>query len=265
MTYRDDAIEVRGRRVRLLRGGSGPQLLYLHDTFTAAAPWLPFHDRLAQDYDVILPIHPGCEGSDAGDIDAMDDLIFHYLDLCEALQLENPILVGASLGGWIAMEWAVRYANRLRGLVVLNALGLRVPGASTADVLRLDPGQTRSHLFADAASDLAHAIAPDAPDPDSLPALLHARQTLARYAWQFPDNPKLGRYLYRVTTPTCILWGEQDQFIPSAHGAAYHKGITGSELALLPGCGHLPQAEQPQACGDAVAAFLARLGPGGAA
>jgi pimeloyl-ACP methyl ester carboxylesterase len=260
MTHSDTTIDVRGRSVRVLRGGSGPSLLYLHDTFIVENPWLPLHERLAKDYDVILPIHPGCEGSEAGDIDTMDDLIFHYLDLCEALQLEVPILVGASLGGWIAVEWAVRYANMLRGLIILNALGLRVPDAPTADVLRLDPGQTRSHLFANPSSELAHTLVPDLPSPERLPRLLQARQTLARFAWQFPDNPKLARYLYRVTVPTFILWGEQDQFIPSAHGRAYHNAIDGSEWRLLAGSGHLPQAEQPEACSDAIMAYLRRQG-----
>jgi pimeloyl-ACP methyl ester carboxylesterase len=259
MTYHDTTIDVRGRQVRMLRGGSGPPLLYLHDTFIVENLWLPFHERLAEHYDVILPMHPGCEGSEAtGGIDTMDDLIFHYLDLCNALHLVAPILVGASLGGWVAVEWAVRYSHMLRGLIVLNALGLRVPGALTADVLRLDPGQIRSHLFAAPSSELAHTLVPDLPAPEMLPALLKARQTLARFAWQFPDNPKLARYLYRVTIPTLILWGEQDQFIPSAFGQAYHNAIAGSEWMLLPGCGHLPQVEQAQACIDAVTAYLTR-------
>jgi pimeloyl-ACP methyl ester carboxylesterase len=93
---------------------------------------------------------------------------------------------------------------------------------------------------------------------------LQARQTLARFAWQFPDNPKLARYLYRITIPTLVLWGEQDQFIPSALGQAYHKAIAGSEWALLSACGHLPQVEQLEACLQAVMAYLTRHGLFGA-
>jgi len=264
MTYRDTTIDVRGRSVRVLRAGSGPPVLYLHDTFTVPNLWLPFHQRLAEHYDVILPIHPGCEGSENGDIDTMEDVIFHYLDLCDALHLVAPIVIGASLGGWIAAEWAVRHSHMLRGLVLLNALGLRVPGILTADILRLDASQTRSHLFADTSSELTRTLVPDLPSPESLPALLQARQTLARFAWQFPDNPNLARYLYRITIPTLVLWGEQDQYIPSALGQAYHKAIAGSDWALLSACGHLPQVEQPEACLQAVIAYLTRHGLFGA-
>ena len=196
--------------------------------------------KLAADYDVIMPLHPGCEGSDAEEIDTMDDLLFHYLDVCDALHLDRPIVWGASLGGWIAVEWAVRYSHLLRGLIVLDALGLRVPEAPAADILRLDATQTRAHLFAESDAAVAHQLIPDVPSTELLPAMLKARQTLARFAWQFPDNPKLSRYLYRVTIPALIMWGEQDGFIPSAHGHAYQKAIAGSEFVSLPQCGHLP-------------------------
>jgi pimeloyl-ACP methyl ester carboxylesterase len=258
MTYHETTIDVRGQQVRLLSGGSGIPLLYLHDTFTVGEIWSDVHERLAADYDVIVPIHPGCEGSDANEIDTMDDLIFHYLDVCEALQLNRPIVWGASLGGWIAVEWAVRYSHLLRGVILLDALGLRVPDAPTADILRLDAVQTRTHLFADPGAALAHQLIPDVPSVELLPAILKARQTLAHFAWQFPDNPKLSRYLYRVTIPTLIIWGEQDAFIPSAHGFAFHNAIVGSEFVQLPQCGHLPHAEKPDACLDAITAFLNR-------
>jgi pimeloyl-ACP methyl ester carboxylesterase len=205
-------------------------------------------------------MHPGCLGSAAADIETMEELIFHYLDLCETLQLEQPILLGASLGGWIAAEWAVRYSSMLSGMILLDALGLRVPDAPAADVLRLDAAQMRSLLFATPMSPLAQQLMPDTPSADVLPALLQARRTLARFAWQFPDNPKLARYLYRVQVPTLIIWGEHDGFVPSRHAQAYHAGIAGAELVLVSNAGHLPQAEQPEACARTITDYLHRIG-----
>ena len=72
MSYRDETLTVRDRRIRLLRGGSGQQLLYLHDTFSYT--WTGVHDALAAHYEVLFPMHPGCAGSaDLDDIDSMND------------------------------------------------------------------------------------------------------------------------------------------------------------------------------------------------
>jgi len=259
MSYRDETLTVRDRRIRLLRGGSGQPLLYLHDTFSYT--WTSVHDCLAEHYDVVFPMHPGCAGSTGfDDIEDMDDLVFHYLDVCAALGVVRPILLGTSLGGWLAAEWAVRYPEMLRALILVDALGLRVPEAPATDLLRLDPAQLRAVLFADPATAVAQELVPDTPTAAALEATLQARQLLARFAWQFPDNPKLSRYLYRVQTPTLIVWGAQDGVVSTAHAQAYRRGIVGAELAVLPHCGHLPHAEQPEALVQAVLAYLARLG-----
>jgi pimeloyl-ACP methyl ester carboxylesterase len=259
MAYREDTITVRHRRIRLLRGGTGPSLLYLHDTFCTT--WRPVHDRLAQHYEVIFPIHPGCAGSEGGeDIDSMDDLLFHYLDVCETLHLDKPVLLGTSLGGWLAAEWAVRYADSLAGVILVDALGLRLPEAPAVDILRLDAAQTRAVVFADPTSEVAHELVPEAPSAEALAAMLQARQTLARFAWQFPDNPKLSRYLYRVRLRTLIIWGQNDGFVSPAHGQGYQRGIAGATLVVIPACGHLPHVEQPEAFLQAVEGYVADSG-----
>jgi pimeloyl-ACP methyl ester carboxylesterase len=259
MSPRDTTVTVRDRQIRLWRAGKGQPLLYVHDTFCPT--WLPVHDTLAQHYDVLFPMHPGCAGSgDLEGIDDMGDLVFHYLDVCATLGVERPVVLGASLGGWLAAEWAIRYPDMLRALVLVDALGLRVPTAPATDVLRLDPAQLRPVLFAVPDAALAQTLIPDVPAPDTLEALLRARQTLARFAWQFPDNPKLARYLYRIKTPTLIVWGAQDGVISTAHAQAYLRGIPGAELTVLPQCAHLPLVEQPEACGRVILQYLARLG-----
>jgi pimeloyl-ACP methyl ester carboxylesterase len=198
----------------------------------------------------------GSSGFD--ELDRMEDLVFHYLDLLEVLGFERPILVGASLGGWLATEFAIRYAGMLRALILVDALGLRVPGAPTADVFQLDVQQTRAALFADATAALAHDLVPDTPARESIEAMLKARQVLARLAWQFPDNPRLASYLYRVNCPTLIVWGERDGVVPVSHGHVYQRAIVDAALAVLPACGHLPHVEQPEAVANTVLNYLER-------
>ena len=255
MTFCNDTMTVRGRDISVWRGGEGHPLLFLHDAWTYR--WLPIHERLAARYEVILPVHPGFAGSSGfEEMDRMEDLVFHYLDLIEVMGLGQPVLMGASLGGWIASEFAIHYAGMLRALIVVDPLGLRVPGVSATDVFQLDPAQLRAALFADPTTPWAHELVPDVPAPESIESMLKGRQVLARFAWQFPDNPKLAHYLYRVKCPTLIVWGERDGVVPVAHGHVYDTEIAEAALTVLPSCGHLPHVEQPEELANAVLRYL---------
>jgi pimeloyl-ACP methyl ester carboxylesterase len=261
MRCHDETVTVREREVRLWRGGQGRPLLFLHDPWTYR--WLPLHDRLAERYQVVMPVHPGFDGTQGlEEVECVEDLVFHYVDLCEALRLEQPILIGASLGGWIAAEFAIRYSGMLRALVLIDALGLRVPGAAAADLFRLDPAQLRAAIFADPAAALASEVIPDIPPQDTIEAMLKARQAFARVAWQFPDNPKLARYLYRVKCPTFIIWGAQDGVVPVAHAQRYQAEIVAAEHTVLSSCGHLPHLEQSEILAAKVLEYLRRQGGG---
>ena len=253
---KEEIIKVRGRNVKLLRGGEGAPLIFLHDEFCPA--WLPLHDRLASEFEVFVPIHPGFAGSEDGfeQFETMEDLVIHYLDLCEALGLERRALAGASFGGWIAAEWAIRYSERLRCLVLIDALGLRLPAAPVADVLSLDGPALRRTLFADPNSAVAQEAIPDTPKVDAIVGTILGRRAFARFAWQFPDDPRLLRYLYRARLPALMLWGERDECVPIAHGRAFHDGIADSELAAIAGAGHLPHLEATEECAKLMLSFL---------
>ena len=257
-TRKEETIKVRGRNTRLYRGGGGPPLLFLHDTFCPL--WLPIHQMLAEQHEVFVPLHPGCAGSEDGfgQFEKMEDVVFHYLDVCETIHLDHPVVAGGSFGGWIAAEWAMRYSDSLSKLILIDALGLRVDGAPAADILSLDPGAMRQTMFGNPTAAVAMETIPDTPKADDIVSTILARRVLARFGWQFPDNPRLGRYLYRVRVPTQIIWGERDGFVPIAHGQAYHEGINGSEFKTIPNAGHLPHIEAPESCAQAILKFLSK-------
>src|ERR1039457_2251994 len=99
-------------------------IVYLHSAGGEAVGLTALED-LAEDFEVIAPIFPGfgeSEGIDA--IDGMDDAVFPLLDVGELLGLAAPRLLGLSLGGWMALELAVRYPERVERLVVVNPVGL---------------------------------------------------------------------------------------------------------------------------------------------
>src|SRR3979490_1377366 len=101
-------ITVRDCNIALMRGGSGPPLVFLHGAGGASA-WLPCMGALTEKFDVIVPEHPGFGASDTPDwLDTIHDLAYFYLDVLADLDLDRVHLVGVSLGGWIAAELAVR-------------------------------------------------------------------------------------------------------------------------------------------------------------
>ncbi len=256
MSCREEIIQVRGRNVRLLCGGEGVPLIFLHDAF--CPHWLPLHDRLAREHEVFVPIHPGFLGSEDkfDEFETMEDLVIHYVELCEALGLERPALAGACFGGWIAAEWAIRYREQLRCLILIGALGLRLESSPVADILSLDGAGQRQILFSDPGSDLALKTVPDTPGADEIAGTILGRRALARFAWQFPDDPRLLRYLYRARLPALILWGERDKYIPVTHGEAFRDGIANSEFKLVRGAGHLPHLDAPEECIELMSSFL---------
>ena len=96
---------------------------------------MPFHEKLAQHASVIAPAHPGCAQTDENkDIDIIEDVVFHYLEVLDALKLTQFDLVGSCVGGWIAAEIAARHPEKIRKLVLIGAAGLFVEGALIGDV-----------------------------------------------------------------------------------------------------------------------------------
>jgi pimeloyl-ACP methyl ester carboxylesterase len=159
----EDCLELAGGRVHLFRGGEGKPLLFLHAA-GGAGTWLEFHQLLARrGFDVIAPDHPGFGKSDEfPEVEAIDDLVYHYLDVMDALGLDHPHVVGASIGGWIAAELAVAAPHRVGSLVLLSAAGLRLPEHPVTDFFllprRSSPGCCSTTRLRHRPSPSAHRI-----------------------------------------------------------------------------------------------------------
>src|SRR5437899_1249625 len=100
--------------------------------------WLPLYEALSRYGDVVVPEHPGFGETPLPDwLDGFDDLVLHYAELADLLELGRFHLVGYSFGGWIAAELAAFYPERLRSLTLIAPLGLRVQGHTPADLFRM--------------------------------------------------------------------------------------------------------------------------------
>jgi len=257
MPFSAQTIDLNGLQLSCRRGGSGQPLLYLHGT-DGLAKWPGFLEDLAERYDVIAPDHPGFGGTGTPDwMDDVSDLAYFYLDLLDKLDLSGVHVAGHSLGGWVALEMAVRSQARLADLTLLAPAGIHVKGVQKLDIFMIDPDEQARLAFADPR--LGEQAAEQANAEKYQDVAITDRIASARFGWN-PRffNPRLGRWLHRVRIPTLILWGEQDRIFPPAHGPALQQLIPGSELAMLADCGHFPHIEKRAETLAAMDAFLRR-------
>jgi pimeloyl-ACP methyl ester carboxylesterase len=252
---------VRGTPVRLLTGGEGPPLLFLHGA-GGGGRWLPFQEELTRRFTVHFPSHPGHGGSPAAEwIEHISDLAFHYLDLLDALGLERVHLVGASFGGWIAAEIAVMASARLHSLVLIDPVGIKVEGWIYPFLFGMDLPQLVGTVFHNPGAALA--LAPRDQSIDTLVELHRQSAALARVAWNpYLYNPLLRRRLGRITAPTLLCWGRHDRVAPPSCADAWVKEIPGAKLRTFEESGHVPHLEEPGAVAAAVTAFCGRPGAG---
>lgn len=253
-----ETIEVSGRPTVIMHDGVGVPFVYLHSTLGEAVMWLPFYQRWAKEFHVLVPTHPGFGQSGGFDqIDTIEDMAFHYVELFDALGLDEVILGGVSLGGWIAAEFAVRWPERVKKLWLSGAPGLWVEDQPLGDLFRVmhDRDRLRQMLFHDPAGHMARLVIPDDDDVERMLTAYQSLTVLARLVWERPYNPKLAARLARVRCPVLLAWGESDRLVPPAYGEAYRQHLPQAEMKLLPDCGHLPMFESESAFVDLIADF----------
>ena len=255
--YNEETLNVRGRKTRLYRGGARATV-WCFFMIHFAHGGCRFTSSLRRIMKCCCRSNPALPVPRIASINSRSWKIWSFIISIFARRFVSIIpcswghrsAVGSPLNGRSAT------AIRLKSLVLIDPLGLRLDEAPAADVFGLDPAALRRAVFADPAGALAMEILPETPKADAIVSTILARRTLARFAWQFPDNPRLRRYLDRVKLPTMILWGEHDGVVPAAHGKAYREGIAGAKLATVAGSGHLPHIEAPAVCADIIRNFL---------
>lgn len=253
-------LDVRGTHLALRRMGAGEPLLYLHGPRGIDDP-SPLLEQLAKRFTVFAPDHPGFGQSDDPDwLDTIADLAMFYNDFLDQLDLHAVHVVGHSLGGWVALELAIRNASRLRSLTLASSAGIRVEGVGRGDMYITTPTELGKLLFCgpERQSEIANAEE----DPERLALITKNRVSSAKLTWH-PRlyDPRLAKWLHRVRLPTLVLWGEEDRVIPSAHADEFVRLIPHASKVMIPACGHLSDIERPGAFADSVSAFVERLSP----
>jgi pimeloyl-ACP methyl ester carboxylesterase len=257
MPFQESRHKVRDISVRLLRGGSGPPLLFLHGA-NGLPGWLPFFETLSKSFDVIVPEHPGFGTSDDPPwIRNTPDLAMYYLDFLDGLGIDKVHLAGQSLGGWVAAELAVRNCSRLSTLALLAPAGIRVKGVISGDNFIWDADEGIRNLFHD--QTFADAMLAKPPTDEEADIQLTNRYAAAKFGWE-PRwfNPSLERWLHRISVPTLVIWGENDKLFPKDYAARWGERVPNAKVEIIPSCGHVIAVEKGDVAAQKISSLAGR-------
>jgi pimeloyl-ACP methyl ester carboxylesterase len=223
-----------GRPVLLLHGGAGPQSVEGFAELFASTRGVR----------VLTPTHPGFGGTPRPEaLDTVRELARRYVGLLDALELTDVTVVGNSLGGWIAAEMTLLGSPRIRQVVLVDAVGIEVPGHPVVDFFALSMAEVAEHSYFE-----PHRFRIDL---DALPAPQKAamaanRATLAVYGGATMVDPGLRARLGDSKVPALVVWGEADRIADADYGRAFADAFPNGRFVLLPGTGHVPQIETPE-------------------
>ncbi len=281
MTLDHRSLRLHGREVACVAGGEGPTLLLIHGIGGDWRTWEPVLDGLAEQHHVVavdLPGH-GRSAKGAGDY-SLGALANTLRDLGGALGLERATVVGHSLGGGIAMQFAYQFPERCDRLVLVSSGGLgpdvglilrlaTIPGSELFLSLTAPPVRSLVNLATSAGRRLRIRAAADAEhyarafaalaEPETRAAFLGTLRGVVGTRGQLIDARD--RLYLAEHMPTLIVWGERDAVLPVDHGHAAQEAIPGSRLEIFENAGHLPQLDHPGRFITVMNDFMATTNP----
>lgn len=174
----------------------------------------------------------------------------------DAQRIRRAIIGGNSLGGHVAIELALAHPDRVSGLILTGSSGLfersytrGVPHRPNSDWVR----EKMEEVFYDPAlvtPEQVQAVVRVVSTRDSALRVLQAARA--------SKHRSMEDCLPAIDIPTCLIWGEEDRITPPEVARRFHALIAGSDLFLVPRCGHAPMLERPEAFNAILASWLLR-------
>jgi pimeloyl-ACP methyl ester carboxylesterase len=266
-------VEIEGRRVRYadMGAGGGPPIVLVHGLAGNWQNWLENIPRLARERRVVAPDLPGFGQSDdpaeritiSGYGRAVSALIEH-------LELGEVVLVGNSMGGFVVAETAIQFPQQIERLVLVSAAGI------TSSDLRREPVMAwgRMAMMAGARGAAEKRLAIVRPRIRHLvysTIMRHPSRIAPEMLWEMSEGA--GRSAFRhaleaivdydfrdrlgdISSPTLIVWGEEDMLVPVEDAAEYERRIPGARKLVMADTGHVAMIERPPTFNQALIEFI---------
>ena len=262
--------------------GQGPPLLLLHGIGDSSASWLPVMEGLGRTHTVIAPDLLGHGNSDKPRADYSVAAYANGMrDLLEVLGVDEVTVVGHSLGGGVAAQFAYQYPERCQRLVLVATGGvakavtpfLRVASAPLAEgllvAMNLPPVRPVARAVLELLRVAGHDLGRDKDElievfdrlPDAEARVAFTRTLRSAVDWRGQVVTLRDRAYLTAHMPTLIIWGTNDGVISPHHAYLAHAAMPGSVLEFFPNAGHFPHHSDPQRFIDLVHTFATTTPP----
>ncbi|MFA5890260.1 MAG: alpha/beta fold hydrolase [Actinomycetota bacterium] len=273
---------IHGNRIGYRTTGQGPAIVLIHGMAGSSETWEPIMPALAAHGTIIAPdlLGHGASAKPRGDY-SLGSQAAGIRDLLVALGHERATIVGHSLGGGIAMQFAYQFPERCERLALVSSGGLgrevsvllralSVPGAEYVLAAGYAPFVLKAGAAvaswlgklglrpAPAAAEIWRSYA-SLTDPEARAAFIHTLRAVVDLGGQRVSARD--RLYLTSEMPTLIVWGDGDPFIPVAHALAAHEAMPGSRLEILPESGHYPHRDAPERFAALLCDFLSHTEP----
>jgi pimeloyl-ACP methyl ester carboxylesterase len=275
---------IHGYRRAFRTAGSGPAILLIHGIGDNSTTWSTVQSKLAQRFTVIAPDLLGHGRSDKPRADYSVAAYANGMrDLLSVLDIDRVTVVGHSLGGGVAMQFAYQFPQLVERLILVGAGGvtkdvniaLRVAslpmGSEALALLRLPlvlpamqvVGRVAGTMFGSTGlgrdlPDVLRILA-DLPEPTASSAF--ARTLRAVVDWRGQVVTMLDRCYLTQSVPVQLIWGSADSVIPVSHAQMAHAAMPGSQLEIFDGSGHFPFHDDPDRFVEVLEQFISSTEP----
>jgi pimeloyl-ACP methyl ester carboxylesterase len=279
---RVEELELHGHRVRYRIGGDGPAIVLIHGITGTSDTWGEVLPDLAEHHTVLAPdlLGHGESAKPRGDY-SLGAYASGVRDLMIAVGIDSATVVGHSLGGGVAMQFAYQFPERLDRLVLVSSGGLgrevhlmlrltALPGAEyVLPLLCAEPLRNAGGAVAGFLGRIGLRAGPDLEeigrgfaslgDVDTRQAFIHTARSIIDFDGQRVSARD--RLYLSEGVPSLLIWGENDPIIPADHGRAAQSEMPGSRFELFPGAGHFPYRDDPRRFAAALTEFVADTDP----
>jgi pimeloyl-ACP methyl ester carboxylesterase len=253
---------VNGRKMAYKDEGKGPALLFIHGFPLNRESWSKQVDGLSASHRVIVPDLSGFGASEAGPgMTSMKGFAEDLFSLCQQLQTGPVVVVGHSMGGYIALAFAKAYPMFLSGLVLVSTKA----GADSPEAAQTRR-ETAKKVQAEGIGSVVEAMAPKmlaATNSDQ-----HMAQAVLDIMWSASpkgvENALLGmaarpderEHLQGIQVPTLVVTGADDTIVPPQESVTMADAIPDAHLVVIPHAGHLVAFEHSIAFNAALKSWL---------